>query len=140
MAARSCPERRETATEGAFKSAEAEFKNAENSLLNIDISGSEGLSSLLDEFSSPRSAGAHFATKVKRMRSSLLGTVILGALGGILAIISGAISLGMGNPSGGLTVGFIALISLLGISALAMEFEGEEGNWFDDVCDAVSNK
>jgi len=27
-----------------------------------------------------------------------------------------------------------------GISALAMEFEGEEGNWFDDVCDAVSNK
>ena len=27
-----------------------------------------------------------------------------------------------------------------GISALAMEIEGEEGNWFDDICDAVSNK
>ncbi|MBO5774226.1 MAG: hypothetical protein J6R44_05275 [Clostridia bacterium] len=27
-----------------------------------------------------------------------------------------------------------------GISALAMEFEEEEGNWFDDMCDAVSNK
>ncbi|MBR2381826.1 MAG: AAA family ATPase [Clostridia bacterium] len=112
------------ASEGAFKSAEAEFKNAENSLLNIDISGSEGLSSLLDEFSSPRSAGAHFATKVKRMRSSLLGTVILGALGGILAIISGAISLGMGNPSGGLTVGFIALISLLGAGAFLKKYKG----------------
>ncbi|MBR2481177.1 MAG: hypothetical protein IKB56_07735 [Clostridia bacterium] len=27
-----------------------------------------------------------------------------------------------------------------GISALAMEFEGEEGNWFDDMCDSISNK
>lgn len=27
-----------------------------------------------------------------------------------------------------------------GISALAMEFEGEEGNWFDDMCDSLSNK
>ena len=27
-----------------------------------------------------------------------------------------------------------------GISALAMEVESENGNWFDDVCDAVSNK
>ena len=27
-----------------------------------------------------------------------------------------------------------------GISALAMEFESEEGNWFDDVCDSISNK
>lgn len=112
------------ASEGAFKSAEAEFKNAENSLLNIDISGSEGLSSLLDEFSSPRSAGAHFATKLKRMRSSLLGTVILGALGGILAIISGAISLGMGNVPGALTVGFIALISLLGAGAFLKKYKG----------------
>ena len=27
-----------------------------------------------------------------------------------------------------------------GISALAMEVEGAEGNWFDDMCDSISNK
>lgn len=27
-----------------------------------------------------------------------------------------------------------------GITALAMDFEKEEGNWFDDMCDSLSNK
>ena len=101
-------------SDGALKNAENECKNAEIALSSIDISGSEGLSALLDEFSSPRSAGAYFATKAKKVRSSLSGTIILGALGGILAIVTGVIALGMGNLSGALTVGFIALLSLIG--------------------------
>ena len=103
-----------SSSQDALTNAENEYKNAENALNSIDITNSDILSSLLDEFNSPRSAGAHFGSKVKKMRSSLLGTIVLGSLGGILALLTGFIALGMGNVSGALTTGFITLLSLLG--------------------------
>lgn len=112
-----------SSSQDALTNAENEYKNAEKALSSIDISGSEGLSSLLDEFSSPRSAGAHFASKVKKMRSSLIGTIIFGALGGVLAVITGIIALGMGNLPGALTVGFVALLSLVGCGAFYKKFK-----------------
>ena len=112
-----------SSSKNALANAENEYKNAEKALSSIDTSGSEGLSALLDEFSSPRSAGAHFASKVKKMRSSLIGTIIFGALGGILVFLAGIIAIGMGNISGALTIGFVALLSLWGCGVFYKKFK-----------------
>ena len=112
-----------SSSKNALANAENEYKNAEKALSSIDTSGSEGLSALLDEFSSPRSAGAHFASKVKKMRSSLIGTIIFGALGGILVFLAGIIAIGMGNIYGALTIGFVALLSLWGCGVFYKKFK-----------------
>ena len=113
-----------SSSQDALTNAENEYKNAENMLNSIDITNSDILSSLLDEFNSPRSAGAHFSSKVKKMRSSLIGAIVLGSLGGILALLTGFIALGMGNVSGALTTGFITLLSLLGAGMFLKKYKG----------------
>ena len=97
-----------------LENAESEYKNAENLLVNINVNGSDGLASVLDEFNSPKSAAAHFTSKAKKVTQSLIATILLGSLGAILLIFALIIAFAMGNPSGALTVAFISLLSLVG--------------------------
>ena len=66
-------------SDDALSMAKKEFNNAENALGNIDIANSAALASVLDEFGSPRSATAYYATKAKKATNSLIGAVILGS-------------------------------------------------------------
>ena len=107
----------------ALKNAENEYISAENALESIDIRGSEGLASMLDEFSSPRSAGAYFATKARTVSRSLIGTILLGALGGILLIFALVVALAMKNPAGALTIAFISLLAFVGCGSFLKKFK-----------------
>lgn len=110
-------------SQSALTSAKNELESAEASLNNVDVINSDGLSLLLDEYGSARAAGAYYSTKAKKVKSSLVGAVLLSALGFGLAVFTAVIAFVMGNPSGAMTVGFITALSLVGSSVFFKSFK-----------------
>ena len=98
-----------------YDAALSELESAESSLKGIDVSGGEVLSSVLDEFGSPKSAETYIASKIKKKKNSLVSTITFGASGGALILIAGAIAIAMNNIYGAMTVAFLALV-LLGLA------------------------
>lgn len=104
--------------------------------------GSEKLLSSDEFYASKYSEVKAEGKKAKRVRDSKLskaGKIFIGAY--VLITVAVASTILALNLGGGETVKTKANASNDdGITALAMEFEKEEGNWFDDMCDSLSNK
>ena len=101
----------------ALESAEKDFSEVEGTIEGASISGKEGLAALLDEFSSPKVASAHYRSKAKKVTSSLISSLVLAILSAGLIIFAIVVALLMSNPAGAGTIGFISLISIVGAIA-----------------------
>lgn len=106
----------------ALENAERELDETQSGVDSIDIKNTEGVSSLLDEFGSPKTAAAHYRTKAKKAKTSFVGSLVLAALGVGLIVFAIIVALVMSNPAGAMTIGFISLISLIGASAFYKGF------------------
>ena len=111
-----------TRSRASLQNAEKEFNDAQNDVESFDITNKEGMSALLDEFSSPRVAGAYYKSKAKKAKNMLIGSVVFAALGIGLLTFAIIVALAMSNPAGAMTVGFIALLSLAGASLFYKSF------------------
>ena len=104
--------------------------------------GSEKLLSSDEFYASKYSDVKVEGKKAKRVRASKLskaGKIFICAY--VLITVAVASTILALNLGGGETVKTKANASNDdGITALAMDFEKEEGNWFDDMCDSLSNK
>lgn len=79
------------------------------------------------------------ARKATRGNLTKFGKIFIGAYVLItVAVASTILAINLGNGESVKTKA--SADQTEGISALAMEVEEKEGNWFDDVCDSISNK
>lgn len=99
-------------------STERELEDAARELSEVTDANAEGLSELISEHSSPRSAVAYLEAKRKKRSSSAFLAVALGITGGVLIAFALVLAFAMSNIAGAATVAFIG--ALLGGAAIAM--------------------
>ncbi len=96
---------------------ERELEDATRELAEVTDANIDGLSELLEEHASPRSAISYFEAKKKKRSTSSFLTVAFGAAGGVLLAFAAVLSFMMNNIPGGATVAFIGIL-LVGAAAV----------------------
>lgn len=98
----------------SYEASQAELRCAESNYNGVSVAEGDELSSLIEEFGSPRSAAAYFDAKQKKKSNSSFLLAVFGAGGAILLVFSAVLTFAMNNP-GAMTVAFIGVV-LVGIA------------------------
>lgn len=95
---------------GNVNGLERELEDATRELAEVTDANIDGLSELLGEHASPRSAISYFEAKRKKRSTSSFLTAAFGVAGGVLLAFAVILAFAMNNIPGGATVAFIGIL------------------------------